>query len=101
MVRLELMVLALGRLRISRPRGNFTLRLPLIMLNASVGELITIEAGVAELVGPATEVGPKRLSRPFVKLSSCAWTCLKAEAPRLLGREDVVPGMLAAIQTQT
>jgi len=33
------------------------------------------------------------------KLSSCAWTCLKAEARRLLGREDVVPGMIAAIQT--
>ena len=33
------------------------------------------------------------------KLSSCAWTCLKAEAGRLLGREDVVPGMIAAIQT--
>jgi hypothetical protein len=33
------------------------------------------------------------------KLSSCAWTCLKAEARRLLGRDDVVPGMIAAIQT--
>ena len=33
------------------------------------------------------------------KLSSCAWTCLKAEAARLLGREDLVPGMIAAIQT--
>lgn len=33
------------------------------------------------------------------KLSSCAWTCLKAEAGRLLGRKDVVPGMIAAIQT--
>ena len=33
------------------------------------------------------------------KLSSCAWTCLKAEAQRLLRREDVVPGMIAAIQT--
>ena len=33
------------------------------------------------------------------KLSSCAWTCLKAEAQRLLGREDVVSGMIAAIQT--
>ena len=33
------------------------------------------------------------------KLSSCAWTCLKAEAARLLDREDVVPGMIAAIQT--
>ena len=33
------------------------------------------------------------------KLSSCAWNCLKAEAARLLGREDVVPGMIATIQT--
>lgn len=33
------------------------------------------------------------------KLSGCAWTCLKAEAVRLLGRHDVVPGMIAAIQT--
>ena len=33
------------------------------------------------------------------KLSSRAWTCLKAEAGRLLGRGDVVPGMIAAIQT--
>ena len=33
------------------------------------------------------------------KLSSCAWACLKSEARRLLGRDDVVPGMIAAIQT--
>ena len=33
------------------------------------------------------------------KLSSRAWTCLKAGAQRLLGREDVVPCMIAAIQT--
>jgi hypothetical protein len=33
------------------------------------------------------------------KLSSCAWTCLKAEAEHLLDREDVTPGMIAAIQT--
>jgi len=33
------------------------------------------------------------------KLASCAWTCLKAEAVRLLGREGIVPGMIAAIQT--
>lgn len=32
-------------------------------------------------------------------LSSCAWSCLKAEARRLLGRDDVVPGMIGAIQT--
>jgi hypothetical protein len=49
---------------------------------------------------------PKRL-RPhtrfdrklLVKLCTCAWTCLKAEVQRLLGRDDVVPGMIAAIQT--
>ena len=33
------------------------------------------------------------------KLSSCAWTCLKAEACRLHNRDDVVPGMIGAIQT--
>jgi len=33
------------------------------------------------------------------KLSSCAWTCIKAEVRRILKREDVVPGMIAAIQT--
>jgi len=33
------------------------------------------------------------------ELSSCAWGCLKEEAQRLLGRDDVVPGMIAAIQT--
>jgi len=33
------------------------------------------------------------------ELSSCAWTCLKAKAQRLLRREDVVPGMIGAIQT--
>jgi hypothetical protein len=33
------------------------------------------------------------------KLSSCAWSCIKAEVRRMLGREDVVPGMIAAIQT--
>ena len=27
------------------------------------------------------------------------WTCLQAEVRRLLGRDDVVPGMVAAIQT--
>ena len=26
------------------------------------------------------------------KLAACAWTYVKAEAVRLLGREDVVPG---------
>ena len=33
------------------------------------------------------------------KLSSCAWACIKAETRRLLGRNDVVPGMITAIQT--
>jgi len=33
------------------------------------------------------------------RLASCAWTCIKAEVQRLLGRDDVVPGMIAAIQT--
>ena len=33
------------------------------------------------------------------KLSSCAWTCLRAEVQRLLGRDDVLPGMVVAIQT--
>ena len=33
------------------------------------------------------------------KLSACAWTCIKAEVQRMLGRQDVVPGMMAAIQT--
>jgi hypothetical protein len=33
------------------------------------------------------------------KLSSCAWTCIKAEVQRMLDREDVIPGMIAAIQT--
>ena len=49
---------------------------------------------------------PKRLRvhtrfdrKLLVELSSCAWTCLKAEAQRLLRRQDVVPGMIAAIQT--
>ena len=33
------------------------------------------------------------------KLCSCAWKCLRAEVQRLLGRDDVLPGMVAAIQT--
>ena len=33
------------------------------------------------------------------RLSSCAWTCIKAEVQRMLERKDVVPGMIAAIQT--
>jgi ribosomal protein S27E len=33
------------------------------------------------------------------KLCSCAWTCVKAEIQRVLGRDDVLPGMIATIQT--
>ena len=33
------------------------------------------------------------------KLCTCVWTCLQAEARRLLGRDDAVPGMVAADQT--
>ncbi len=33
------------------------------------------------------------------KLAHCAWTCMRAEVRRLLGRDDVVPGMIAATQT--
>jgi len=32
-------------------------------------------------------------------LCSCAWNCIKAEVQRLLDRDDVVPGMIGAIQT--
>ena len=33
------------------------------------------------------------------KLSACAWTCIQDEIRRALGRQDVHPGMIAAIQT--
>ena len=33
------------------------------------------------------------------KLCACAWTCIKTEIRRLLGRDDAAPGMIAAIQT--
>ncbi len=33
------------------------------------------------------------------KLCSCASNCIKAEVQRLLGRDDVAPGMIGAIQT--
>ena len=33
------------------------------------------------------------------QLCTCAWTCIQAEVRRLLGRDDVAPGMVAAIQT--
>ena len=33
------------------------------------------------------------------KLSAAAWTCVRDEVRRLLGRDDVTPGMAAAIQT--
>ncbi len=33
------------------------------------------------------------------KLCAAAWACIQAEVRRQLGRDDVVPGMIAAIQT--
>ena len=33
------------------------------------------------------------------KLAAAAWTCVRDEVRRLLGRDDVTPGMAAAIQT--
>jgi len=33
------------------------------------------------------------------KLASCAWMCIRVEVCRLRGRDDVLPGMVAAIQT--
>ena len=33
------------------------------------------------------------------QLAACAGRCIQAEVRRLLGREDVLPGMIAAIQT--
>ncbi len=33
------------------------------------------------------------------KLASCACTCIRAEVARLLGRDDALPGVVAAIQT--
>jgi hypothetical protein len=33
------------------------------------------------------------------KLASCVWTCIRAEVARSLGRDDLLPGMVAAIQT--
>jgi ribosomal protein S27E len=33
------------------------------------------------------------------RLCACAWTCIRAEVQRALGRPDVLPGMVAAIQT--
>jgi hypothetical protein len=49
---------------------------------------------------------PKRLRlhtrfdrRLLGRLCTCAWTCIQAEVRRLLGRDDVVPGLVAAIQT--
>jgi hypothetical protein len=33
------------------------------------------------------------------KLAHAAWTCVRAEVRRLLGRDDVVPGMVAGIHT--
>ena len=36
--------------------------------------------------------------RLLAKLSHCAWTCVQAEVRRQLGRGDVVPGMVEAVQ---
>jgi ribosomal protein S27E len=33
------------------------------------------------------------------KLCACAWNCIQAEVRRLVGRQDVLPGMIATIQT--
>ena len=33
------------------------------------------------------------------KLCACVWTCVRNEVRRRLGRDDVTPGMVAAIQT--
>ena len=33
------------------------------------------------------------------KLFLCAWTCIQVEVRRLLGRDDVAPGMIAVTQT--
>jgi hypothetical protein len=33
------------------------------------------------------------------KLCKCAWTCIQAEVRRQVGRDDVMPGMIAAIQS--
>ncbi|MDZ7620095.1 MAG: transposase [Patescibacteria group bacterium] len=33
------------------------------------------------------------------KLCAAAWTCIQVEVRRQLGRDDVVPGLIAAIQT--
>lgn len=49
---------------------------------------------------------PKRLRvhtrfdrRLLGKLAHCGWNCIQSQVWRLLGREDVVPGMVAAIQS--
>ena len=49
---------------------------------------------------------PKRLRlhtrfdrRLLGKLAHCAWTCIQKEVRRHLGRDDLVPGMVAAVQT--
>ena len=35
----------------------------------------------------------------LAELCFCAWTCVKAEAKRAVGRKDVSPGMITGIQT--
>ncbi len=45
-----------------------------------------------------------RLGRSFQllgKLCTCVWNCIQAEVRRLLGRDDMVPGMVGAIQRGT
>ncbi len=42
---------------------------------------------------------PRFDRRLLGKLCASAWTCIKTETQRLLGREDVIPGMIAGIQT--
>ena len=55
-------------------------------------------SGTADLDLRPCRHAPTKRSLPS-PLALLTWTCLKAEAQRLLGREDVVPGMIAAIQT--
>ena len=40
-----------------------------------------------------------QLRKLLGKLCACVWTCVRQEVRRRLGREDVTPGMIPAIQT--
>ena len=81
--------------------------MPLVPTEADVADRAArSQRGLLFRCPPTSRVATRRLrghtrfDRQLLgKLSSCAWTCLKAEAQRLLGRESVVPGMIAAIQT--